>query len=166
MNLDRAPSALRERSAPSATRDPATLSVTPQALANADRIAALGNPFTTHAELLTQFAQIRQLGLSTTDLFSGLGSASLGAVWAGAVPVAGYNHWRAAPPAHPVADPRIYLEFEDHTDTWDCPSCRQPITEVYDCRTLGALQTAITGHRCPPADDTGTTEPQPTSPTN
>jgi len=96
MNLDRAPSELRERSAPSAVDYPATLSVTPQALANADRIAALGNPFTTRSELLAPFAQIRGLCLSTTDLFSGLGSGSLGAVWAGAVPVAGYNHWQAA----------------------------------------------------------------------
>lgn len=63
------------------------------------------------------------------------------------------------PAAQPVADPGVYLQFEDHTDTWTCPTCRQPITEVYDCRTLGALQTAITGHRCPPADPTGTSQP-------
>lgn len=66
------------------------------------------------------------------------------------------------PPAPPVPDPRVYLEFGDHTDTWNCPTCRQPITEVYDCRTLGALQTAITGHRCPPTDPTDTPEPEPT----
>lgn len=58
------------------------------------------------------------------------------------------------PAAQPIADPGVYLQFaDDCTDTWNCPTCRQPITEVYDCRTLSALQTAITAHRCttPPA---------------
>lgn len=37
---------------------------------------------------------------------------------------------------------------EDHTDTWNCPICREPITEVYDCRTLRALLGAIAARRC------------------
>ena len=94
--MNRAPSDFHQRSAPCAIEYPATLAVTPQALTNADRIAALGNRFTAHGERLPSFAQVRELRLSTTDLFSGLGSGSLGAVWAGAVPVAGYNHWQAA----------------------------------------------------------------------
>jgi hypothetical protein len=39
------------------------------------------------------------------------------------------------PAPKPAADPGVYLQFDDHTDTWNCPACRQPITEVYECTT-------------------------------
>lgn len=94
--MNRAPSGVHKGSAPSTVEYPTTLAVTPQALTNADRIAAMGSPLTIHGDRLPSFAQVRELRLSTTDLFSGLGSGSLGAVWAGAVPVAGYNHWQPA----------------------------------------------------------------------
>ena len=68
------------------------------------------------------------------------------------------------PQAQPAADPGVYLVFDDHTDTWNCPSCRQPITEVYDSPTLGELLTAIAGHRCPrPAAPAHPTHTTPTS---
>jgi hypothetical protein len=55
-------------------------------------------------------------------------------------------------------DPAVYLVFGEHTDTWNCPACRQPITEVYDRPTLGELHTAVAAHRCP-AEPTSTHDP-------
>ena len=66
------------------------------------------------------------------------------------------------PEAQPAPDPGVYLVFDDHTDTWNCPTCRQPITEVYDAPTLGELHTAVAGHRCAPAGSTGTPHPHDT----
>lgn len=66
------------------------------------------------------------------------------------------------PALKPAADPGVYLQFDDHTDTWNCPACRQPITEVYDCTTLGALLEAVAAHRCASAAGAPAGEPQPT----
>jgi hypothetical protein len=52
--------------------------------------------------------------------------------------------------------------FDDHTDTWNCPTCRQPIAEVYDSPTLGELHPAVAGHRCTPSGSTGTPHPHDT----
>lgn len=62
----------------------------------------------------------------------------------------------------PAADPAVYLQHHDHTDTWNCPTCRQPITEVYDSPTRGALLTAVAGHRCTPHGSPSTPHPHDT----
>jgi site-specific DNA-cytosine methylase len=96
MTLNPAPSDLPQRSPVSVTEYPATLAISAAALASADRLATLSPPFPIAGGRLPSLAEVRTLALSTTDLFSGAGTASLGAVWAGAVPVAGYNHWPEA----------------------------------------------------------------------
>jgi hypothetical protein len=125
MTLDKAPSGTPQPANATAVAFPATLEVSTQALANADRLAAMPSPFPIRGGQLPSLAEVRALRLSTTDLFSGAGTFSLGAVWAGAVPVAGYNHWR----------PAVDTYIANHgcgtlVDLQDCSAWAHPATRL------------------------------------
>lgn len=64
------------------------------------------------------------------------------------------------PAATPVADPAVYLHCDDDRDSWNCPTCHQPIVEVFDSDTIGCLLTAIAAHRCAPASSSSPPDPQ------
>ena len=68
------------------------------------------------------------------------------------------------PTAKPAADPAVYLHSDDDSDSWNCPSCRQPIVEVFGSDTLGALLTQVAAHRCPPAASPLASDPEPPTP--
>jgi hypothetical protein len=65
------------------------------------------------------------------------------------------------PAPRPAADPDVYLHSDDDSDSWNCPSCRRPIVEVFGGDTIGALLAEIADHRCAPAASTCTPDPRP-----